>query len=93
MVRYADDIVVGFQHKADAERFRTEMAQRLATFVLSLHPDKTRLIEFGRSAASDRARRGLGKPETWAWQTGKMSLGSALLYLPPDCHASVILFH
>jgi len=65
VVRYADDIVVGFQHKADAERFWTEMAQRLATFVLSLHPDKTRLIEFGRSAASDRARRGLGKPETF----------------------------
>jgi RNA-directed DNA polymerase len=65
VVRYADDIVVGFQHKADAERFWTEMAQRLATFALSLHPDKTRLIEFGRSTASDRARRGLGKPETF----------------------------
>ena len=65
IVRYADDIVVGFQHKADAERFWTEMAQRLATFALSLHPDKTRLIEFGRTAAADRARRGLGKPETF----------------------------
>jgi hypothetical protein len=57
--------VVGFQHKADAERFWTEMAQRLATFALTLHPDKTRLIEFGRRAATERARRGLGKPETF----------------------------
>jgi group II intron reverse transcriptase/maturase len=65
IVRYADDIVVGFQHKADAERFWTEMARRLATFALSLHPDKTRLIEFGRTAAADRAKRGLGKPETF----------------------------
>jgi RNA-directed DNA polymerase len=65
VVRYADDIVVGFQHKADAERFWTEMTQRLATFALTLHPDKTRLIEFGRRAATDRARRGLGKPETF----------------------------
>jgi len=65
IVRYADDIVVGFQHRADAERFRTEMAQRLAAFALTLHPDKTRLIEFGRHAAAGRARRGLGKPETF----------------------------
>ena len=65
VVRYADDIVVGFQHKADAERFRAELAERLATFALTLHPDKTRLIEFGRNAAADRARRGLGKPETF----------------------------
>ena len=65
IVRYADDIVVGFQHKADAERFRSEMAQRLAAFALTLHPDKTRLIEFGRHAAADRGGRGLGKPETF----------------------------
>ena len=65
IVRYADDIVVGFQHKADAERFRTELTQRLATFALTLHPDKTRLIEFGRHAVADRAGRGLGKPETF----------------------------
>jgi len=65
LVRYADDIVVGFQHRHDAERFQTEMAQRLAAFALSLHPDKTRLIEFGRRAADDRRRRGLGKPETF----------------------------
>jgi RNA-directed DNA polymerase len=65
IVRYADDIVVGFQHKADADRFWTEMARRLATFALTLHPAKTRLIEFGRTAASERAKRGLGKPETF----------------------------
>jgi group II intron reverse transcriptase/maturase len=65
IVRYADDIVVGFQHKADAERFWMDMAQRLAAFALTLHPDKTRLIEFGRHAAADRAQRGLGKPETF----------------------------
>jgi RNA-directed DNA polymerase len=65
IVRYADDIVVGFQHKGDAERFWADMAQRLAAFALTLHPDKTRLIEFGRRAAADRVRRGLGKPETF----------------------------
>jgi RNA-directed DNA polymerase len=65
VVRYADDTVVGFQHKADAERFRAELAERLATFALTLHPDKTRLIEFGRNAAADRTKRGLGKPETF----------------------------
>jgi RNA-directed DNA polymerase len=65
IVRYADDLVVGFQHKADAERFWAALAQRLATFALTLHPDKTRLIEFGRLAAANRARRGLGKPETF----------------------------
>ena len=65
IVRYADDIVVGFQHQADAERFWTEMAQRLAAFALTLHPDKTRLLEFGRHAADDRTGRGLGKPETF----------------------------
>ena len=65
IVRYADDIVVGFQHKADAKRFRAEMARRLAAFALTLHPGKTRLIAFGRGAAADRARRGLGKPETF----------------------------
>ncbi len=65
IVRYADDIVVGFRHKGDAERFWSEMARRLATFALTLHPDKTRLIEFGRRAAADRDGRGLGKPETF----------------------------
>jgi RNA-directed DNA polymerase len=65
LVRYADDIVVGFEHKADAERFWTDMKERMARFALTLHPDKTRLIEFGRFAASNRKRRGAGKPETF----------------------------
>jgi RNA-directed DNA polymerase len=65
IVRYADDIVVGFEHEADARRFWDAMRERLQAFSLSLHPDKTRLIEFGRLAASRRARRGFGKPETF----------------------------
>ena len=65
MVRYADDIVVGFQHEADARRFWDAMRERLREFSLSLHPEKTRLIEFGRFAAQNRERRGLGKPETF----------------------------
>jgi len=65
MLRYADDIVAGFEHEADACRFLDEMRARFAEFSLSLHPDKTRLIEFGRRAATRRAKRGLGKPETF----------------------------
>jgi RNA-directed DNA polymerase len=65
IIRYADDIVVGFQHEADAKRFWDDMERRLAKFALTLHPEKTRLIEFGRYAAEHRARRGLGKPETF----------------------------
>jgi len=65
IVRYADDVVVGVEHEADAKRFRDDMERRLAEFALTLHPDKTRLIEFGRCAAGNRARRGLGKPETF----------------------------
>ncbi len=65
MVRYADDIVVGFQHESDARRFWDAMRDRLREFALSLHPDKTRLIEFGRFAAQNREKRGLGKPETF----------------------------
>jgi RNA-directed DNA polymerase len=64
-VRYADDMVAGFEHKADAKRFLEDLQQRMEQFALSLHPDKTRLIEFGRFAANNRARRGLGKPETF----------------------------
>src|SRR6185312_17567049 len=64
-VRYADDFIVGFQHESDARRFLEEMRERLGKFALSLNPDKTRLIEFGRFAAERRARRGLGKPETF----------------------------
>jgi RNA-directed DNA polymerase len=65
MVRYADDLIVGFEHESDARRFLDAMRDRLREFSLSLHPDKTRLIEFGRHAAANRKRRGLGKPETF----------------------------
>jgi len=65
IVRYADDIVVGFEHESDARRFWDAMRERLQKFSLSLHPDKTRLVEFGRFAADRRKRRGLGKPETF----------------------------
>jgi RNA-directed DNA polymerase len=65
VVRYADDIVLGFQVKSDAERFRTELAERLGKFALQLHPEKTRLLEFGPYAAARRKRAGLGKPETF----------------------------
>src|SRR5262245_31894655 len=65
VVRYADDFVVGFEHRADAERFQAELSERLAKFGLELKAEKTRLIEFGRHAASNRAARGLGKPETF----------------------------
>jgi len=64
-VRYADDIVAGFEYEADAKRFHAEAQQRMEQFALSLHPEKTRLIEFGRFAAERRAERGLGKPETF----------------------------
>ncbi len=66
IVRYADDIVVGFEHEADAVRFREALAARLASFSLTLHPDKTRLIQFGRHAAAARAGA--------AWQTGNLRL-------------------
>jgi len=65
MVRYADDTVVGFQHESDARRFRDAMRDRLREFSLSLHPEKTRLIEFGRFAAQNCKRRGRSKPETF----------------------------
>jgi len=67
IVRYADDLVVGFQKESDARRFLDAMRDRLGEFQLSLHPDKTRLIEFGRFAATDRKLRGVGKPETFAF--------------------------
>jgi RNA-directed DNA polymerase len=65
LVRYADDVVVGFQHKAEAERFLAALRERMEQHSLALHPDKTRLIEFGRYAAERRRERGLGKPETF----------------------------
>jgi RNA-directed DNA polymerase len=63
LVRYADDIVVGFEHQAEADWFLAELRDRMAQFGLTLHPQKTRLIEFGRFAATNRRARGLGKPE------------------------------
>jgi RNA-directed DNA polymerase len=65
VVRWADDFVVGFQHRRDAEQFHKELAERFAKFNLKLHPEKTRVIEFGRYAAERRRRRGQGKPETF----------------------------
>ena len=65
IVRYADDFVVGFQHKWDAECFLNAVKERFGGFDLELHPDKTRLIEFGRFAISSRRQRGLGRPETF----------------------------
>ena len=65
ITRFADDFVVGFEHEADAQRFLADLRERFAKFNLELHPDKTRLIEFGRHAARRRAARGVGKPETF----------------------------
>ena len=67
IVRYADDLVVGFEHERDARRFWDAMRERLQEFSLSLHPEKTRLIEFGRFAADRRALGGIGKPETFTF--------------------------
>ena len=65
IVRYADDAVLGFQHQKEAERFLVQLRERLGKFGLELHPEKTRLIEFGRYAAERRKKRGKGKPETF----------------------------
>ena len=65
VVRFADDFVAGFQHRWEAEQFLVELRKRFQRFGLELHPEKTRLIEFGRFAAANRKRRGLGKPETF----------------------------
>jgi RNA-directed DNA polymerase len=65
VTRFADDFVAGFEHKADAQRFLADIRERFAKFGLELHPDKTRLIEFGRFAAERRSKRGEGKPETF----------------------------
>ncbi len=67
VVRYADDFVVGFQHRAEAERFWAELQERMAKFGLELHAGKTRLIEFGRFAAQNRKQRGKGKPQTFTF--------------------------
>jgi group II intron reverse transcriptase/maturase len=65
MVRFADDIVLGFEHRSDAEQFHKDLRERFHRFCLELHPDKTCLIEFGRYAAENRKRRGEGKPESF----------------------------
>jgi hypothetical protein len=67
IARFADDLVVGFEHRDDAERFQADLRARLAEFALELNAEKTRLIEFGRFAARDRRVRGLGKPETFTF--------------------------
>src|SRR5688572_298784 len=65
VVRFADDIIVGFQHEWEARQFWAELRDRFAAYGLELHPEKTRLIEFGRHAAENRKRNGRGKPETF----------------------------
>jgi group II intron reverse transcriptase/maturase len=84
VVRYADDLVVGFEYESDARRFWDAMHERLQEFSLSLHPEKTRLIEFGRHAAARRSQRGFGKPETFnflgfSFICGKSRRGKFLL--------------
>src|SRR6516164_1480215 len=67
VVRYADDLVAGFEHEDDARRFLDAMRERFAAFSLSLHPVKTRVIEFGRRAAVNRKQRGVSRPDTFAF--------------------------
>jgi RNA-directed DNA polymerase len=85
IVRYADDFVLGFQHRQEADRFLKQLRERMAAFGLELHPEKTRLIQFGRFAAEDRKRDGAGKPETFnflgfthicgtIWKSGKFTV-------------------
>ena len=85
VVRYADDVVAGFEHEADARRFWDAMRTRFEQFGLELHGEKTRLLEFGRQAAARRQRKGLGKPETFAFLgftfiCGKSRRGAFLLH-------------
>jgi RNA-directed DNA polymerase len=85
IVRYADDFVLGFQHRDEAESFLKHLGERMAEYGLELHAEKTRLIEFGRFAAEDRKRDGAGKPETFnflgfthicgtIWKSGKFTV-------------------
>jgi group II intron reverse transcriptase/maturase len=85
IVRYADDFVLGFQHRREAARFLEQLRERLAAYGLGLHPEKTRLIQFGRFAVEDRKRDGAGKPETFTflgfthicgtiWKSGKFTV-------------------
>jgi RNA-directed DNA polymerase len=75
IVRFADDFVTGFGYREDAEAFWAALRERFAEFSLELHPDKTRLIEFGRHAARNRAARGEGKPETFSFRGSGISAG------------------
>jgi group II intron reverse transcriptase/maturase len=89
IVRFADDFVVGFEHRQEAERFLAELKERFQKFGLEMHPDKTRLIEFGRHAAQTRQRRGEGKPETFTFLGlkhigGKSKAGRFLLTRQTD---------
>lgn len=65
VIRYADDTIVGFQHEHEAQAFLDDLKERMRKFELALHPDKTRLIRFGRHAAKQREKLGQGKPETF----------------------------
>jgi len=85
IVRFADDFGAGFEHKSDAERFLADLRERFSKFGLELHPDKTRLIEFGRNAARDRAARDDGKPETFDF------LGHADLRVMPTLSGTRLL--
>jgi RNA-directed DNA polymerase len=78
VVRYADDLVVGFENRREAERFLEAFRERLAKFGLELHPEKTRLIEFGRFAAQNREKRGEGKPETFTFLGFTLSFAGAM---------------
>ncbi|MDR3746720.1 MAG: reverse transcriptase domain-containing protein [Acidobacteriota bacterium] len=80
VVRYADDIILGFQYQVEADRFLDSLRERLGKFGLELHPEKTRRIEFSRYAERNRERRGEGKPETFDFLgfthiSGKNALG------------------
>src|SRR5215472_5660198 len=76
VVRYADDLVAGFESRAEAERFLSEFRERLAKFGLELHAEKTRLIEFGQFAEQNRKQRGEGKPETFTSLASRITAGS-----------------
>ena len=83
IVRYADDLVAGFEHEDDARRFLDALRERFGAFSLSLHPVKTRLIEFGRHAAARRKKRGIGRPETFAF-LGYVSSAFMLHHVQPS---------
>lgn len=91
VVRYADDLVVGFQHESDAGRFHADLRRRFERFGLELHPDKTRLLRFGRYAEERRRERGQGKPEVFDFLgfthiCGKTKSGQFLLHRRTSKH-------